>query len=482
MTTGNQPGDATPAAPPPPRGRLPAFVAVALVGVALGAGGLYLLGGRPGAGHGHEHDAEQAPAKKQQYQCPMHPAIIRDQPRDCPICGMKLVPMEAQAAPSERKIVFYRSPMDPKQTSPTPRKDEMGMDYVAVTQDDLDGQGAVGGLATVKIDPDRQQLIGLNTAEASLGPIGGAVRTTGRVAVDETRVHHLNVKFSGFTEHVHADFIGRSVRRGDPLFSIYSPELLAAEEEYVLALNTRTALSGAQGLVGNGEDLVAASRRKLELWDVPDDDIARIEQTRKAERTLTVHSPASGVVVKKDVVPGMKIEAGAMPYEIVDLSSIWVLADVYETELRFVKVGAPATLTLKALPGKPYQGRGVFIDPYLDAKTRTAKVRLVFANPGGNIKPEMFGEVVLKTAPRKALRIPTDAVINSGTRSVVFAALGDGKFQPREVRLGVSDGNLVEVLEGLAQGEEVVTRANFLVDSESRLKASLQALGGGTKP
>jgi Cu(I)/Ag(I) efflux system membrane fusion protein len=185
------------------------------------------------------------------------------------------------------------------------------------------------------------------------------------------------------------------------------------------------------------------------------------------------------VVAKKEVVPGMRLEAGAMPYEIWDLSSVWVLADVYEAELQHVKVGAPVTLTLKAFPDREVQGRVAFIDPFLDPKTRTAKVRIAFANPDGLLKPEMFGEVVLGTPPRKALRIPADAVIDSGTRSVVFVALGDGKFQPRVVRLGASDGDQVEILDGLEAGEQIVTRANFLVDSESRLKSSLQALGGG---
>ncbi len=461
-----------------------AYALVALAGIALGSAATLLLGRRGGDGQDHADGKATAAAAKVRYQCPMHPTIIQDHPGDCPICGMKLVKMAGGSAgdggpPGERTIAFYRSPMDPKQTSPVPRKDEMGMAYLPVYQDELDGKGTVDGLATVKIDPDRQQLIGLRIVEAATGPIGGAWRTTGRVAVDETRVHHLNVKFGGFVEHVHADFVGRPVRRGEPLFTIYSPELLAAEEEFVLALRTREALSGAKGLVGNGDDLVSAARRKLELWDVPRADIERIEQSRQAERTLTVRSPADGVVVKKDVVPGMKVAAGDMPYEIVDLSSVWVLADVYETELSHVKVGAPATLTLKAMPGKEYRGRVAFIDPFLDAKTRTAKVRIAFANPGGDIKPEMFGEVVLKSAPRQALRIPSDAVIDSGTRHVVFVALGDGKFQPREVRVGADDGTEAEVLEGLVAGDKVVTRANFLVDSESRLKASLQALSGG---
>lgn len=486
MTTENQTTNARSADPAPPRrGVLPLVLGV-LVGIAAGGGAVYLVTAHPA--EDHQHAAAEA---KQLYQCPMHPSIVRDHPGDCPICGMKLVPMAGTAAASagataERKIVLYRSPMDAKQTSQTPRKDEMGMDYVPVYQDELDGTAPVDGLAAVKIDPDRQQLIGLKVVEASLGPIGGAFRTTGRVAVDETRVHHLNVKFSGFAEHVHADYVGRLVQKGEPLFSIYSPDVLAAEEEYLLALSTQASLAGAKGLVGNGEDLVAAARRKLELWDVPQDVIARLAQTRLAERTITLRSPATGVVIKKDVVPGMKVEAGGMPYEIVDLSSIWVLADVYESELSKVKVGTQATFTLKAIPGKEYQGRVTFIDPYLDAKTRAAKVRLAFPNPGFAIKPEMFGEVVLKTPSRKAVRVPTDAVINSGIKSVVFLSLGDGKFQPREVKLGATDGSLVEVVDGLAQGDKVVTRANFLVDSESRLKASLQALSGsgagGGKP
>jgi Cu(I)/Ag(I) efflux system membrane fusion protein len=484
MTTDDPTSAEKPSTPPqaaPPRRSLLPFAAVLLAGVVGGGGAVFLLTQRHDDGHEHDGAAEK---KGQRYQCPMHPTVVQDGPGNCPICGMKLLPMGAAAAPApapgERKIAFYRSPMDAKQTSHTPRKDEMGMEYLPVYEDEVTAASAdnVDGLATVKIDPDRQQLIGLKVVEATVGPIGGALRTTGRVAVDETRVHHLNVKFSGFAEHVHADYVGRLVKKGEPLFSIYSPDVLAAEEEYLLALSTQASLAGAKGLVGNGEDLVVAARRKLELWDVPQEDIARLEQTRKAERTITLRSPAAGVVVKKDVVPGMKVEAGGMPYEIVDLSSIWVLADVYESELSKVKVGTPATFTLKAIPGKEYQGRVTFIDPYLDAKTRAAKVRLAFPNPGFAIKPEMFGEVVLKLSARKGVRVPADAVINSGTRSVVFLSLGDGKFQPREVRIGQGDGSMVEVLEGLAVGDKVVTRANFLVDSESRLKASLQALSG----
>jgi Cu(I)/Ag(I) efflux system membrane fusion protein len=374
----------------------------------------------------------------------MHPSVVSDKPDRCPICGMKLVKVAAGAAA------------------------------------DAPGAGAPPeGLVTVAIDPERQQLIGLKVTDVTKGPIAGSFRTNGRVVVDETRVHHLNVKVSGFVEHVHADFVGHEVRAGEPLFSIYSPELLAAQEEYLLALRTREQLGQGGALVGDGDALVQAARRKLELWDVPAAELDRLDRTRQASRTLTVRSPASGVVVKKDVVPGMKVAAGDMPYEIVDLSAVWVLADVYEAELRRVKVGTKASLTLTAFPGETIHGRVAFIDPFLEPKTRTAKVRLAFPNTRRDIKPEMFGEVVLHGPEREAVRVPADAVIDSGTSRVVFVALGGGKFQPRAVRLGASDGELVEVLDGLAEGERVVTRANFLVDSESRLKASLQALAGG---
>jgi Cu(I)/Ag(I) efflux system membrane fusion protein len=381
----------------------------------------------------------------------MHPSIVQDHPGDCPICGMKLVKVEGSAVPVPG----------------------------------LAASPGVEGLTGVTIDPARQQLIGLKIAHAEQGVVGGAWRTSGRVAVDETRVHHVNVKFSGFMEHVHANFIGRPVRKGEPLFSIYSPELLAAQQEYLLALDTRKRLAAAAGgASADGEALVAAARRKLELWDVPRSEIDRIERTGQATRDLTFYSPATGVLTKKDVVPGMKVNAGDMPFEIIDLSRLWVLADAYESDLRHVKVGMRAQLTFKAFPNRTFEGRVAFIDPLLDPRTRTAKVRIEVANPSGELRPEMFGEVVLQGRSRQGVRIPADAVIHSGTQSVVFVALPDGKFQPRPVQLGEGDADFVEVLSGVQPGDGVVTRANFLVDSESRLRASLQALstGAGAAP
>jgi Cu(I)/Ag(I) efflux system membrane fusion protein len=424
------------------------------------------------------------------YQCPMHPSVVRDHPGECPICGMELVKVDQSKAKASgtagvpRRVLFYRSPMDPKQTSPTPRKDEMGMDYLPVYEDEVSASPSVPDLATVDIDPARQQLIGLQTVEVSQGPVGGAWRTVGRIAVDETRVRHVNVKIGGFVERIYVDFVGKKVKEGDPLFSVYSPDLLSAQEEFLLALKTQRALAKAGGVVsGDGDVLVAAARRKLSLWDVPASEIDRVAQTGVPTKTLTFYSPVAGVVTKKDVVEGMKLDAGAMPYEIVDLSSVWVLADVYESELRFVREGMGARLVLNAFPNREFKGKVVFIDPLLDPQTRTVKVRLTFPNPTGELRPEMYGDVVLLGKPHDGLRIPPDAVIDSGTQKVVFAALGEGKFQPRTVQLGERDATHAEVLSGLTLGERVVTRANFLIDSESRLRASLAEMSpGATTP
>ena len=420
------------------------------------------------------------------YVCPMHPSITSDKPGECPICGMQLVPAsappaQASGAAGGRKLLFYRSPMDPKVTSPTPRKDEMGMDFVPVYSDEVGGAGSssTSGLATVGIDPQRQQLIGLRTAPVAEGPVGGSWRTVGRVAVDETRVHHVALKFSGFIEQVFVDYVGKPVRFGEPLFSIYSPDVASAEEEYLLALRTRASLGG--GTAQAGDELVTAARERLKLWDIPEAEIRRLEHTGKAQRTVTLYTPMSGVVTKKDAVMGHRVAEGDMPYEITDLSQVWVLADAYESDLARVRLGMPATLTLQAFPGKGFAGKVIFIDPILDPKTRTAKVRLAFPNPTGELRPEMFGEVTLRTPARKGLSIPTDAIIDSGTRKVVFVSLGEGKFRPQEVKIGATDGDRSEVLEGLKAGDEVVTRANFLVDSESRLRASLGALEGAGK-
>ncbi|HTO99567.1 MAG TPA: efflux RND transporter periplasmic adaptor subunit [Myxococcales bacterium] len=382
--------------------------------------------------------AAQAPAR--QWHCPMHPTYVSDKPGDCPVCGMRLVPLE----PGEQGAL---------PDAGAPRAD---------------------GYATVQIDPQRQQLIGLRTAPVVRAEIGAAWRTVGRVAVDETRVRRINVKVDGFVEKLHVDFVGKPVRQGQALFALYSPELVSAQNEYLLAVKTRAQLGPANQRTG--DELVQAARRRLELWDVPRSEIAHLDHGGDPLRTLTFYSPISGVVTAKSVVQGSKIAAGDTPFEVTDLSQVWVLADAYESDISRVKVGTPAVLRIDALPNRVFKGRVGFVDPLLDPKTRTAKIRVSFANPDLDLKPDMFGDVSFAGRTRLGLRIPLDALIDSGAQKVVFVSLGQGRFQPREITTGAQTAEHVEVLSGLAEGDQVVTGANFLIDSESRLKSALAAL------
>jgi Cu(I)/Ag(I) efflux system membrane fusion protein len=401
------------------------------LGLIAGAGGTLLL--RPAPKHDHDQEAAGAAApKKQMYQCPMHPQIIQDHAGTCPICGMDLVPMDGQGT----------------------------------TATSLESHAAV------TIDHERQQLIGLRTEKVAEETVSGELRALGRVAVDETRVRKVNLKVEGFVEKLFVDFVGKPVAKGQPLFSLYSPEFVSAQREYLLALKTQKALSGGS-LQSSGGDLLESARRRLMLWDVPAAAIDNLEKTGEVLKSLTLRSPISGVVTAKNVVEGARLTPADIPFEITDLSRVWVLVDIYEAELGRAKVGMPAELTVQASPGKVIKGRIAFVDPVMDPKTRTAKARVEFQNPGGLLKPEMFGDVVLRGQGRKGLIIPLDAVLDAGTAKVVFVALGDGKFEPREVTTGITIGEKVEIRSGLQAGEEVVVRANFLVDSESRLKAAL---------
>lgn len=423
------------------------LVVVALAAVTAGGGlggaGVWLA--MRGRGTAAARVPAAATAKKAPlYQCPMHPTITSDHPGDCPICGMKLVLVSSASTDSGAAA----------------------------------GSAPVQGLATVNIDPARQQLIGLRTAAVTKGPISASWSTGARIEVNPAGVRKTNVKVDGFVERIYADFVGQAVRKGQPLFTLYSPSLLSAQNEYLLALQTREALAKGGALSENGETLVASARRRLELWDVPASEIERLARTRQPTKALTMVSPISGVVTAKNVVQGARVSPGEAPYEITDLSEVWVMADAYETDLARIRVGMKATLTLPAYPNRSFSGRVAFIDPVLDPKTRTTKVHLHFSNSTRELKPEMYGEVMLQGTAQEGLRIPADAVIRAGTKDVVFLARGEGRFEPRVVQLGNKSGVEVEVSSGLEEGQQVVTRANFLVDSESQLRASLSAIGG----
>ena len=439
-------------------------------------------GGRDG-GNSRATATEKKPAR---YHCPMHPAMVSDQPGDCPICAMRMVPMSTEspthresaappATPSAPKRVIYRSTMNPGEVSDRPGKDSMGMEMERVEEEILQ-PGNVEGLASVRIPFRKQQLIGVRTEPVAKAPFVRDLRTVGRVMVDETRIHHVHTKIEGWVDHLVINATGERVQKGQPLLSIYSPELLATQEEFLLALKARRQLGegASPAAIRRAEDLVASSRSRLLRYDFPPSQLEELERSGMAVRAVTLPAPISGFLLQRMVTQGEKVTPESNLMDLADLSRVWVVASVYEYELPFVKVGQSATMTLSYQPGKTYQGKVRLIYPVLEESSRTVQVRLEFQNPEMELKPEMFAEVSLHADLGERLVIPESAVLSTGTRNVVFVARDAGTFEPRQVRLGLRLPDQVEVLEGLQQGEIIVSSGSFLIDSESKLKAAFE--------
>jgi RND family efflux transporter MFP subunit len=383
----------------------------------------------------------------------------------------------AAAASPDRKIAFYRSPMDPSVRSSTPARDSMGMDFVPVYGDELQ-PSAVAGRALVSLSPERRRTLGLRSEPVRRLELQRTIRTVGRVAADERRLHHVHTKLEAYIEHLYVDYTGKFVRKGEPLASLYSPELVATQQEYLLAWRARGQLASSSipSVAQGGVDLLAAARQRLLLLDVRPADIARLESTGEVRRTLDLYSPVSGYVTQKTALHGMRVTAADTLFDIADLSHLWVLADVYETDLPAVRVGMPAELGLSYLPGRTWRGLVTYIAPVVEEKTRTIKVRVEVDNADGQLKPEMFADVALRTALGEGLVVPESALLKTGERTLAFVDHGDGGLEPREARVGAKVAEGVQVLAGLAEGERVVTAANFLLDSESSLKAALAVI------
>jgi Cu(I)/Ag(I) efflux system membrane fusion protein len=341
------------------------------------------------------------------------------------------------------------------------------------------GVAGAGPSGAIDIDPARQRLAGVRTVEVKLQPLAAGIRTTGRITADERRAAKVTARFDGFVEKLYADFTGKLVKKGDPLVSVYSPDLLATQEEYLLAVRAGATLAQS-GL----PDAARAARDRLRLYGISDGDITRMEKRGQAERAVTLRAPISGYVTTKSVVAGSRVKPDDPMFEIVDLSRVWVMADVYENELPRLKLGQKAHLTLSYWPDRSWDGTVGYILPTVDEKTRTVKVRIEIANPKGELKPEMFGDVVIDTAARTALVVPEDAVIVTGTRKLVFVALGPGRLQPREVTTGAHGDGSYEVTSGLKPGEKVAAGAAFLLDSEARLRSMVDSMAPseGAKP
>jgi Cu(I)/Ag(I) efflux system membrane fusion protein len=380
-----------------------------------------------------------------------------------------------EAAPGGRKILYYRNPMGLPDTSAVPKKDSMGMDYIPVYEGEEQETG-------VRIGAEKMQKLGVRTAPVQRRPVDGVVRATGRVEVDERRVFAVTPKFEGYVERLYVNATGQPVARGEPLFDAYSPELLAAQREYAIAAQGLTNLSGADpATVAGMRRLADSALARLRNWDVTDEEIARLAAGGEARRELGFRAPATGFVLEKKAVQGMRFMPGEMLYQIADLSNLWLVADVFEQDLGRVRVGSRARAAFEAYPGQSFDGRVTFVYPTLKADTRSAQVRIELANPGGRLKPAMYARVELQAdAARAAVpAVPNSAVIDSGARQVVLVDRGDGRFEPRPVKLGRRGDEFTAVLDGVREGERVVVAANFLIDAESNLRA---ALGSMTPP
>jgi len=328
----------------------------------------------------------------------------------------------------------------------------------------------------VAIDPRRQQLIGVRTAPVTREPLRRTVRTVGVVRYDETKFADINLRLEGWIRDLYVDYTGQPIQKGQPLFTLYSPDLLTTQHEYLLALKTRDQVqtSVIADARERAEQLVASARRRLVLWELPEEEIRRLKDTRQAPDVVTFRSPVSGFVIEKQALQGMRVMPGQTLYKVADLSVVWVEADVYEQEIGLARVGQPATVTLDAYPGETFQGRAIYIYPFVEENTRTVKVRFQFPNRRGRLKPGMYANVEIQARDAEGLTVPANAVLEAGTDQVVFIAEGDGYFTPRRVKVGQRLGDRVEIVDGVKEGEQVATSATFFLDSESQLRAGLQ--------
>ncbi|MFW6122600.1 MAG: efflux RND transporter periplasmic adaptor subunit [Thermodesulfobacteriota bacterium] len=438
--------------------------------------------GQPGAAPA----AEKKERKIKYWVSPMDPGYVRDKPGKAP-CGMDLVPVyeeESPAAPKERKIKYWVAPMDPTYIRDQPGKSPMGMDLVPVYEEE---PAAAVQEGTIAVDPRIVQSMGVRIAKAQVKDISRTIRAVGQVTYDERGLTVVTTKLPGWVERLYVKATGDPIRKGRKLLSLYSPQLVTTQEEYLLALKNLQTMqqSGIPEFQAGSRRLLAASRQRLEYWDIPDSQIERLKRTGAVQKTLTLVSPVNGVVIKRMVTEGQMVQAGMPLLEVADLSTVWVEADIYEYELPWVQVGQHATMTLTYLPGETFHGRVQYIYPYLQEATRTAKVRLAFRNPGLKLKPDMYAEVEIDSPLKQTtVVIPSEAVLNTGEKQHVFLTLGQGRFAPREIKVGVrgNDG-MVQVLSGLQGGEEVVTSAQFLLDSESRFREAIaQMLKSGEEP
>lgn len=416
--------------------RMQRIAVVALLLLAVGGG--YLLGLRQQE-HAHPQEKIGSQQPKVQYTCSMHPFIIRDQPGSCPICGMALTPVQGGTTA---------------------------------------GQGGEAPGEGIRIDPVTRQNMGVRTEAVGKRRLEHSIRAAGLVEVADDRQYTLTTKVEGWIERLHVDQLGQRVHKGQPMLELYSPELVAAQQEYLLALGNRQRLAASPfpEIAASGDRLLEAARTRLGFWDISPGQIQALERTGKPSKTLTLSSDHSGVVITKKVLPGARVMAGEELLQLADLSTVWINADIYEYELPWLKEGQTAQIELPML-GKTVSGRISYISPLLNNETRTVKARIEVANPDLLLRPAMLANVhIVASTATEALTVPATALLNSGKGQTVFVALGDGRFAPRQVTTGLRADEEVQILDGVAEGESVVVSAQFMLDSESRLREALEKM------
>jgi len=428
------------------------------------------------------YPAAKAERKVKYWRAPMDANYISDKPGKSPM-GMDLIPVyeDEQPAPVptekkvERKVKYWRAPMDPNYISDKPGKSPMGMDLIPVYEDEASVYSGI------RVDPSFLQNFAVRTVAAERGSVPIEVRTVGILQYDQKNIVSVNTKFEGWIEKARVNYIGETVHKGDVLFEVYSPQLVTTQEEYLAGLNyvAKLEAGGEADAVRRARSLLEASRERLRYWDITDAQIEELERSDTIRRSLEVVSPASGVVIEKmgESLEGMKLTPGMNVYRVADLSTIWAGIEVFESQIQYVRLGRIARISLDAFPGKYWTGTIIYIDPAVDQRTRTLKAYMEIPNPDSSLRPAMYANVEL-SIPKvaSAVRIPEEAVLHTGERSVVIVETGKGVFEPREVELGALGGGYREVRKGLGPGEMVVTSSQFLIDSESNLKEAINKI------
>ncbi|MXY48869.1 MAG: efflux RND transporter periplasmic adaptor subunit [Gemmatimonadetes bacterium] len=420
-------------------------------------------------------------AQVQLWTCGMHPNVIAEEPGQCPICGMNLTPLK-RTAEADELAAGDEAADDQAPAADAGRETEMEHEHAddEMSAASTDESTGTSGGAAIVIDPVTIQNIGVQTATVQERRLTRSIRTVGHLDYNEEMFSRINVKYAGWIEKLYVNETGQQVAGGDPMLDIYSPELVAAQEEYLLAFQNVKNLENStfENITRGAESLLDASKRRLLYWDVTEAQIRELEERGTIARTMTIHAPSKGIVVERMAELGMRVTPGMDMYRMADLSTIWAFAHVYDADAPWLSPGLAAEMELPYNPGKVYRGTIDYIYPYLDRASRDIKIRLVFPNRSLELKPQMYANIRLSTrSVRPVLVIPGSAVIHSGERNVVFIALEGGRFEPREVILGMEgEGGYVQAASGVRAGDRVVTSAQFLIDSESRLQEAIQKM------